>query len=82
MNEKKIEECYGEFTETLSQVYENLKKTYSLLALKVADSRDYSGRHDDYLDFPLSPKDLEFKGLESFMQIESEKVNQKLFQRP
>eukprot|EP00347_Sterkiella_histriomuscorum_P005091 403357933 len=76
MTDKKIEECYGEYTETLSTIYENLKKNYINFSNSVLDDDDLS-----QIDFPRFPKDLEFKGLESFMEIEQNRVNSK-FVRP
>lgn len=40
MSEKKIEECYGEYTETLTTIYENLKRNYINISNRVIDDDD------------------------------------------
>jgi hypothetical protein len=40
INEKKIKDCYQEFTETLKTVYANIRSTYNLFA-------DYSLTDED-----------------------------------
>ena len=54
MSDQRIEECYGDYTETLATVYENLKKTYCALAQRIhAEGEDStSNRREDLIDFP------------------------------
>jgi hypothetical protein len=63
INDRKILECYSEFTETMRIIFENLKFYYSKLSKKVISEDDL-----DDISFPRVPGDLEFKGLEHYME--------------
>ena len=65
MNDKKIVECYSEFTETLRVIYDNLKSYYAKFSQKAITEDDLP-----IIDFPRMPKGLELHGLENLIDKE------------
>lgn len=66
INEKKIMECYQEFTESMRIIYDNMKNFYNKFTKKIISEDDLS-----CLEFPLHAKELELRGLEFFLKLES-----------
>ena len=64
-SEKKIQESYSDFTETMLHVYNNIKEIYLKLVQKVITEED-----KDEIDFPRVPNDLEIKGLDHYLDNE------------
>ena len=65
INDSKIFECYGQYTETLRMIYDNIKIIYTKLASKTLDEEDLSE-----IDFPRIPNDIKLKGLDYFLDHE------------
>jgi hypothetical protein len=65
INDKKIFECYGEFTETMRTIYDNLRVIYTKLSNRILSEDDLNE-----IDFPRVPKELEIKGLEKYLDLD------------
>ena len=65
INDAKIFQCYGEFTETLRKVYDTVKQIYIRISNKVLIEEDLKE-----IDFPRVPKDVELKGLHFYLDTE------------
>jgi hypothetical protein len=63
INEKKIRDCYNEFTSVMNSIYENVKKTYNLIADRALTNEDFM-RQADY-PFEIESK-IAMKGLEYY----------------
>jgi hypothetical protein len=62
INDRKIFEQYGEFTETMRGIYDNLKTIYTRLSNRVLTEEDLLE-----IDFPRVPKDIELNGLDKYL---------------
>lgn len=58
----KTRECYSEFVNTLTFIFNNLKANYGRFTSKVLTYEDLQA-----IDFPPYPQDLEVKGLEYYL---------------
>jgi hypothetical protein len=65
ITDRKILECYSEYTGTLHECYKNIKHHYIKIINKVIDESDL-----EHIDFPRVPKDIEQKGLEFYLDNE------------
>jgi hypothetical protein len=65
ISEKKIYECYMEFTEALKLIYSNIKSYYNKFAQRVITESDLL-----LIDFPRVIKEVELKGLEFYLDKE------------
>lgn len=65
INDRKINEKYMEFNDTMRQIYHNLKALYLNLSQKVIYQDDLIN-----IDFPRVPKDLEIHGLDTLLDKE------------
>lgn len=62
ISDNRIFECYGEFTETLRMVYNNIKLIYTRLSNKTIFEEDLQ-----HIDFPRIPPDIKLKGLDFYL---------------
>mmetsp|Transcript_7619 Transcript_7619/g.6982 ORF Transcript_7619/g.6982 Transcript_7619/m.6982 type:complete len:142 (+) Transcript_7619:592-1017(+) len=62
MDDRKVLECYSEFTSVLMDVFQNLKQIYIKFTQKAISEEDLK-----FIDFPRVPKDLEMNGLEHYL---------------
>ena len=65
INDKKVLDCYGEFTSVLIQVYNNIRNVYSKLCEKVMTDEELKD-----IDIPIEPRNIESKGLEYYLDKE------------
>lgn len=71
INEKKILECYSEFTETMRLIYNNMRAYYNKFSQRVVNEEDLN-----IMDFPRVIKELELNGLEYYLEKEKLEIIQ------
>ena len=71
INERKILECYSEFTESMRIIYNNMRLHYNKFSSRILSDDDLSG--EGGLDFPRVAREVEFMGLEHYLNMSSDK---------
>lgn len=70
INERKILECYSEFTESMRIIYNNMRIHYNKFSQRILSDDDLL---NDGVEFPRFAKDVEFMGLEYYLNLDKEK---------
>jgi len=77
LNDAKVYQVYGEYTETMREIYDRLRKTYVKLFMKSIHEEDL-----DTISFPMRPEDFSLNGLEHYLTLKGSPIKQPQMAEP